>query len=659
MEESAIKHQSQRAEAEAVLRDHWGHGGFRPGQWEAIAAALDGRDVLAILPTGGGKSVCYQVPALMQEGFTLVVSPLIALMQDQVAGLKARGIAAAFINSTLSSRVIDQRWTDAEFGRYRLLYVAPERLQSELFLARAERLDVALLAVDEAHCISEWGHHFRPDYLRIPEARARLGDPPVMAVTATAPPEVRQDIIRHLDLHDPVRVVKGFDRPSLVWSIFQTEGKRQQVRRVVKRVEGSGILYAATRRATEEWAAWLRVQGESAAHYHGGMRSDEREGVQEKWIGGETRLIVATNAFGMGIDKADVRFVIHVDVPASLEAYYQEAGRAGRDGQTAYAVLLHQPSDAGTQRALIEASHPSAADVQAVYRAVCNLGQVPLGVLPDKPVPVSFDAVGRLTGFAHGKIRSALDLLERHEALQMLPRRRHRGLIRFAQSADATRRHAEKSPNRALARFIQTLLRTVHADAFAEWWPFDVRLLEKRTRLSRARVLKGLGFLAERGLIDWQPPGAGVRVELLHPRTQSIPIDGKTVLRARQRAERRLDDLLRYAHSIACRRQQLLAYFGERAPERCGKCDVCLGRHRPPAITPEDEPLLRRILQRAYDEPRRADWFADEEDPASAQRLDALVAWLVEEGYLRLDDPLEERFGLTGKARKRGGRWRT
>jgi len=245
-------------DARAVLRDTWGYPEFRPGQDEIIEAVLQGRDVLGVLPTGGGKSITYQVPSLLGDGFTMVISPLIALMQDQVSGLKARGIEAAFINSTLSYREIDQAWTDAEYGRYRLLYVAPERLETDMFKARADRLNVSLLAVDEAHCVSEWGHHFRPAYLEIPEGRKLLGDPPTVAVTATATPFVRRDIIEHLDLDDPLELVHGFDRPNIIWSVFRTESKRQKVRDVLRGVQGSGIVYASTRRGVEDWTKWLR-----------------------------------------------------------------------------------------------------------------------------------------------------------------------------------------------------------------------------------------------------------------------------------------------------------------------------------------------------------------------------------------------------------------
>ncbi len=279
-----------------MLRSHWGHDDFRPGQWQIIEEVVAGRDLLAILPTGGGKSICYQVPSLLQEGMTLVVSPLIALMQDQVASLRAHGIEAAFINSSLSRREIDQRWTDAEHGRYRLLYVAPERLNSELFLARAGRMGISLLAVDEAHCISEWGHNFRPAYLEIAAARRHMGDPPTLAVTATATPNVRKDILRYLELRSPEVVVRGFDRPNLVWSTFKTENKRSRVLDIIESVPGPGIIYSATRKGVENWSRWLTRRNVSAAAYHGGMKGSLRELQQESWIGGDQRIMVATNA---------------------------------------------------------------------------------------------------------------------------------------------------------------------------------------------------------------------------------------------------------------------------------------------------------------------------------------------------------------------------
>lgn len=643
-------------QARAVMRRHWGHPDFRPGQAEAIGAVLDGRDVLAIMPTGGGKSICYQVPALLQEGLTLVVSPLIALMHDQVAGLRAKGIAAAFIDSTLPRYEVDQRWTNAEHGQYDVLYVAPERFESELFQARAGRLPVHLLAVDEAHCVSEWGHHFRPAYLTIPDARAQLGDPPTIAVTATATPAVRRDVVTHLKLRDPKRIVRGFDRPNIVWSVFRTESKQAQVRDVLDAVKGSGILYAATRRGVESWVQDLANAGEAVVGYHGGMSADARDHAQTQWLDGEARLIVATNAFGMGIDKPDVRFVIHVAPPSSVEAYYQEAGRAGRDGERAYAVLLYHASDDETQDALIESAHPSAAETQSVYDAVCNLGQVPIGSQPEVPVVVNMEAVRRLTGFARGKTRTAIELLERQEAWHVIPQRRHFGFIRFNQSAEATRRYAANQSNRALARFLQTLLRTVHADAFGSWWRVDLRQLARRTDLERDRLLRGLQFVEEQDVIQWRPPGTALQVDLAVPRAQAFPVDDTAVRKARRRAQKRLRHLRRYARSVTCRRHFLLTYFGETHAPPCGACDVCLGRHRPSTITPDDEPLMRHIMRQVARDIPRAEWTEGQETPP-AHRLQALLDWLVQKDYLRLTNPLEERFDVTERGQALVDRW--
>ncbi|GIV60272.1 MAG: hypothetical protein KatS3mg043_1361 [Rhodothermaceae bacterium] len=474
-------------------------------------------------------------------------------------------------------------------------------------------------------------------------------------MTATATPQVRRDIVEHLGLRDPAVIVRGFDRPNIVWSIFRTENKRDKVLEVVRSVPGSGIVYAATRHGVERWAAWLREQGEPAAAYHAGLDAGSRATVQEAWLRDETRLIVATNAFGMGIDKPDVRFVLHVDVPASLESYYQEAGRAGRDGRRAYAVLLFHPPDEATQRALIAEAHPAAREVRAVYDAACNLARIPVASRPETPVTLDLEAIARLTGFGTGKVRAAIELLARQETWHPVPVRPHHGLIRFLQPANAVRDLARRLENRALAGFVEALLRTVHADAFTAWWEIDVRLLQARTRLPRARLFRGLAFLEERGLLAWQPPGRALQVLFAEPRSARLPVDDVQVRRARRRAEARLADMLRYARSVTCRRHFLLAYFGETAPPRCGTCDVCLGRHRPVVITPEDEPVMRQILHRvAHDVPRRR-WFA--EPPVPGHHLDGLVDWLVQEGYLQAIDPLEERFALTEKARDLLDQW--
>lgn len=636
-------------DARRVMQDRWGYADFRPGQASVIEGVLAGRDVLGVLPTGGGKSLCYQVPALLREGVCLVISPLISLMQDQVEALQAHGVRAAFINSTLPTHEVEQRWTDAEHGRYDLLYMAPERLATEVFRARAERLSVPLLAVDEAHCVSEWGHNFRPDYLEIPEARTYLGDPPTLAVTATATPAVRRDIVDLLEMEAPTEVVRGFDRPNIIWSVFQPNNKHAKVQEVAETVDGTGIVYTATRRGVKKWTRRLRAQDVRAAGYHGGLSSEEREQRQQDWMADRTRVMVATNAFGMGIDKPDVRFVLHTALPASLEAYYQEAGRAGRDGKRAYAVLLFREPDAETQEALIEASHPTAQEVQTVYDAVCNVGQVPIGSTPEGPLVVNLDAVLKVTGFSRSKLRTAVDLVARQGAWRVLPRRDTYGLIRFRASAHELRRWARQVSNRALAGFVHTLLRIVHADAFSRWWRLNLPAAARRLDLSRERTHRGLEYLEERGLLQWQPPGAALQLAFEQPRTSKLPVDDEAVQQARARAETRLQYMLRYARSATCRRRFLLTYFGEASAEACGTCDVCLGRHDPPVVTPDDESLLRQILRSAAEEEPRSEWF--DEQPAPRHKVDALVNWLVEKGSLSVEDPVEGIYALTEEGR--------
>lgn len=641
---------SRRSEAEKLLRKHWKHHDFRPGQWEIIETILDGQDVLAILPTGGGKSICYQLPAIMQGGLTLVVSPLISLMQDQVAGLRARRIAAAFINSTLSAREIDQRWTDAEYGRYRLLYVSPERLQTEVFQARVSRLPVKRIVVDEAHCISEWGRHFRPAYREIARARELLGNPPVAAFTATATPLVRRDIVEMLELKAPVQVATGFDRPNITWSIFRTPSKRQKVVEILRNVKGSGIVYTATRKSAEEWASWLASQGETVEVYHGGLGAETRASVQEAWLKGEKRIIVATNAFGMGIDKPDVRFVIHVEMPGSVEAYYQEAGRAGRDGKKAFAVLLYQHEDTRTQRHLLESGHPEARSVRIVYDAVCSVAQVPIGALPNGPVTIRYEVLQKVTGFSKGKLVRAVEILSRQKTWQVLPLKKYTGLLRFDQPVERIREYVDKTGNRALARFVTELLRVVHADAFLGWWELDLRLLQRRMRIDRMRLSRGLAFLASRELLSWQPPGTAFRVVFNHARAQRLPVDDLLVQKSFRRAERHFLDMLRYARSVTCRRQFLLAYFGEEIKPPCGKCDVCLGRHRGMTIQADDEPILRSLLRQIELGVTGREWVGLEGVPED--RIDYLVDYLFQEAYISVRHPLEETFVLEEKGRQ-------
>ncbi|MGZ6142387.1 MAG: RecQ family ATP-dependent DNA helicase, partial [Myxococcales bacterium] len=390
-------------ELSQALSRHFGYGAFRKGQEQVVRSVLSGRPTIAILPTGGGKSLCYQLPALLLDGTTLVVSPLLALMKDQVDALRARGIAATFINSSLSDAERQERQAALRRGEYRLVYVAPERFKSPSFLSAMAGLKVPLLAVDEAHCISAWGHDFRPEYQKIAQARAALGAERVLALTATATPEVRRDIAEALELRDPNVFVAGFDRPNLFIEVLKVSGDKDKLGRLVAlaRGGGPGIVYAGTRKNVEKIVAALQASGLEAVGYHAGMDDDERISVQNRFVRGEARIIVATNAFGMGIDKADIRFVAHFDVPRSLEAYYQEIGRAGRDGGESYALLLFNFADVMMQRRMIDAGRPSRELVERAWEIARKLGQGPLAEL------------ARDCGVSASELSGAVRLLER------------------------------------------------------------------------------------------------------------------------------------------------------------------------------------------------------------------------------------------------------
>ena len=632
-----------------ALRETWGYGAFRPGQDEAVAAALAGRDVLAVLPTGGGKSLVYQVPPVARRGLALVVSPLVALMQDQVDALARRGVRAAALHAGLGRRQSDQVWVDAEHGLYRLVYLTPERLQTDLFAARAPRLDVDLLAVDEAHCISEWGHDFRPAYRQIAEARPLLttaaGDPsPVVAVTATATPEVRRDILEQLALRDPAVVVRGFDRPNLVWSVHHVQDPVGQALDVFRAVPGAGLVYAGTRRATEAVAARLRRDGVSAEPYHAGLDRDVREATQRRWLGDETRVVAATSAFGMGIDKPDVRAVVHTALPPTLEAYYQEAGRAGRDGQRAYAALALGPDAEAFPRDLADRGHPTPADVQAVYAAAGSLGQVPLGSEPDGPVTLDTARLAAVAERPERLVRAAVDRLAADGAWTVVPPRPGEVRVRLPRGRDGLMRAADaESP--AVQAFVDGLVRRLPPEAGAGVG-LRVAPLAEALGLTEARLAAGLDYLAARQLLEVSRPEGGLTLLWHGARSQKAPVDALALDRGRQRAHARLDDVIRYANAVGCRRQHLLAYFGEPAPGRCGRCDVCLGRHRPETVTPADEAALRSLL----DAVARGDHPAGPEAP---RRERALADWLVAEGYLRLADPIAVRFELTPKGQRR------
>ncbi|MBL0172472.1 MAG: RecQ family ATP-dependent DNA helicase [Gemmatimonadaceae bacterium] len=560
--------------ARAVLRAQFGYPDFRPPQIRAVQSVLSGRDALIVLPTGGGKSLCYQVPALVREGLTVVVSPLISLMKDQVDALDRRGVAATFINSTLTSVEVANRMARARDGTLKLLYLAPERMEAERTLLTLVEIGVSLLAIDEAHCISEWGHDFRPSYRRLGRIRERLGSPQTVALTATATPHVREDIVSQLALCEPSLVVGGFDRTNLAYSVAATrtqQDKDQSAVRWLRDASGPAIVYAPTRKAVERVTAMLVRARIKAVAYHAGLDDAVRQCAQDAFMRERTRVIVATSAFGMGIDKPDVRLVVHHAMPGSLESYYQEAGRAGRDGLASRCVLLHGYPDRFTHEYFIANANPTRPLIEHVWRV--------LRAAADRERRVSLSAdelVDRLPPKVGDRtVGAALRVLAAVGALTLEPSTTGRVWVRLL--ATPIRIVTELGGDRY---FDRELLRTL--------W----RAVGKRLESGASVDLDGLppGFggpatlvpvlerLEAEQFLMWTRTGASLRLDERAMDADRLPVDWRAVERRRQTDLARLDAMERYSQTRACRRAFVLRYFGDPdARDHCDACDRCLG----------------------------------------------------------------------------------
>ncbi len=563
-----------------VLKEKFHFSDFREGQEEIIEALLAKQDVVAVMPTGSGKSLCYQFPALLLDGVTLVVSPLIALMKDQVDGLTQNQIPATFINSTLTTFEQRQRIQEVRDRRYKLVYVAPERFRNVAFLEGMRSCRVALIAVDEAHCVSEWGHDFRPDYLRIRAAVSDLNRPPVAALTATATPEVRRDIVEQLGLQRPVILVTGFDRPNLSFQAREVRSEAEKMEVILALLRDkleTGIIYASTRKNVETLSGGLKTYGYKAASYHAGMEMDMRKSVQERFMQGALPIVVATNAFGMGIDKAGLRFIVHYDVPGSLEAYYQEVGRAGRDGKPATCLLLFNYADTFTQEFFIDGNCPPRALVEEVYRVLCGIGS-------DEIEITGKALVERLTLTRPNEmaVSSSLKILEKAGHIERGSEGEHFARVTLRRERDWLCAQLEKK-SQSQGKIVSYLADELGA-LKDRVLPLDLQAAAEALDLSPEALRRNLAALHQAEYLEYRAPfrGRGLRILQRLPVSQ-LKINFAEIERRAEFERKKLRKMVDYAYSQQCLRRFILEYFGERVTrDWCHNCSSCLERGQQP-----------------------------------------------------------------------------
>ncbi len=563
-----------------ILKKYWGFDAFRPLQEEIINSVLEGKDTLALLPTGGGKSICFQVPAMCAEGLCLVVTPLVALMTDQVENLKKRGIIAVEMHSGMHPREIEMAFEKAADGRAKFLYLSPERLETRKFREMLRGINVKLIAVDEAHCISQWGYDFRPPYLRIAEVRTIFPKIPVLALTATAVPRVVTDIQQKLEFSTSNVFSKSFVRSNLAYVVSKEDDKIKKLLRICAGVKGCGIIYVRNRRLTKETAELLTHHGISASYYHAGLDPATRLNRQHDWMQGRTRIIVATNAFGMGIDKPDVRLVVHLDLPDTLEAYYQEAGRVGRDGEKSYAVMLFNDHDIVNSRHHLELAWPPPETVRQVYQALGNYLQLPVGAGKDISFDFEFEKFSKVYNLKPVTIYSALKILERDGYILLNDAWNDPSRLLFMCSKEDLYRYQLENP---LADKILRIILRSYSGVFTDFTRISENDIAQRSGIDSPKVKELLHRMQKLGIIEYLPgktcPQLIFATERLDPTDISL---SKTFYTQRKKeAFAMLESIINYAtSSTECRSRMLVSYFGEQKLSDCGVCDVCLKRKR-------------------------------------------------------------------------------
>ncbi len=559
-----------------ILKKYWGYGSFRPMQEDIINSALAGKDTLALMPTGGGKSICFQVPAMARDGICLVVSPLIALMKDQVQNLNNKGIKALAIYSGMTYSQIDTTLDNAIYGDYKFLYVSPERLHTHMFRERVRKMDINFLVVDEAHCISQWGYDFRPAYLEITEIQSLIGEVPVIALTATATKSVAEDIMARLNFRERNVISSGFERANLSYVVRNVDDKFGNILKVCKGVPGTGIVYVRERKRCEEIASFLRQNGIKSDFYHAGLSKELRSAKQDAWVNDDIRVIVATNAFGMGIDKPDVRFVIHYDLPDSLEAYFQEAGRAGRDGNRSYATMMWNSSDISRLRQIHTISFPDIQYIKEIYQKVFIYLNIPYE--EGKESVSKFNLVEFSKKFSLNSVSAyyAIKYLEQEGYWELTDELDNPSKIMFVVGRDEL--YKVQIDNPELDKFIKSVLR-IYTALFSRLTPIDEEYIARVTMDSIMGVKEKLKELSRLKIIKYIPK---VRTPLIIMNTErlvesNLYISQKRYEERKGMFQKRIESIISFVkNDEECRSRQLIGYFGQEAVKDCGVCDVCI-----------------------------------------------------------------------------------
>lgn len=579
-----------------LLKKYWGHDNFRPMQEEIILSVISKKNTLALLPTGGGKSVCFQIPGLVMGGTTLVISPLIALMNDQVRSLKKKGISAVAISSAMNYKEIDIALNNAARGHVQFLYVSPERLENEDFRQQLSYLPISLLAIDEAHCISQWGYDFRPSYLRIAQVKEYFKELPLIAVTASATKEVTADIIQKLELSNPAVFRQSFARKNLRYVVQEEENKTERLLKIIHNIGGSGIVYVKNRKRTEQISQVLNKFGVKSDFYHAGIKNSLRYEKQENWINNKFQVMVATNAFGMGIDKPDVRFVVNLDLPDSLESYFQEAGRAGRDGKTAYAVLLHTKRDEEQLKEHLELSFPEPDIIRNCYNAICNYYQVAVGTGSGLSFDFDLDEVAKLYKLNPFTIFNSLRFLEKENYVSLLDAGYEPAKCHITMAKEDLYNYQVKFPK--YEPLLKTLIRS-YGGILEQYAYINEKDIAYRIKNTLAYVQEQLEFLQKQEILAYVKPGELPKLIFLQNRINSkhVEFNLSNYAYLKERYREKTERVIEYANqNTICRQTVLLNYFNELTNEKCGHCDVCLSQKKnqpTPEIKKEIEQALK------------------------------------------------------------------